>query len=129
MQTEFVFTWITLAIVSGALVIALAWLYKRQTEARQYLEAEVARMQQVINALTSSAVGVDKRIARLERQERELEYRQESLERNTDSERPYGDAIRAVRAGKGMDALENEYGLSKTEADLLLRMHGARETG
>jgi hypothetical protein len=80
-----------------------------------------------VGALCSSAVGVDKRVNRLERQGRDLEERQESMEQHTQyGEPPYADAIRMVREGAGPEQLVNELGISRDAADLIIMMHGAR---
>ncbi|MEW8500715.1 MAG: DUF2802 domain-containing protein, partial [Candidatus Thiodiazotropha taylori] len=80
-----------------------------------------------VAALCSSAVGVDRRVNRLERQGRDLEERQENIEQsNLQSDPPYSDAISMVRAGAGPDELIQELGISRDAADLIIMIHGAK---
>ncbi|MES9875134.1 MAG: DUF2802 domain-containing protein [Candidatus Sedimenticola sp. PURPLELP] len=82
-----------------------------------------------LNALCSGAVGVDQRVSRLEQKGRDLEYRQESMETHQHSERPYGSAIHMVHQGATVNRLMDELGLSRSEAELLVSMHGAQKAG
>jgi flagellar biosynthesis/type III secretory pathway M-ring protein FliF/YscJ len=120
------------AVVFLLLVVVLLWVFnfrreqQRQEELAQH-KREIETLKQTVGALCSSAVGVDKRVNRLERQGRDLEERQESMEQHTQyGEPPYADAIRMVREGAGPEQLVNELGISRDAADLIIMMHGAR---
>ena len=120
------------AVVFLLLVVVLLWVFsfrreqQRQDELAQH-KREIETLKQTVGALCSSAVGVDKRVNRLERQGRDLEERQESMEQHTQyGEPPYADAIRMVREGAGPEQLVNELGISRDAADLIIMMHGAR---
>lgn len=109
---------------SVALGRRLAGSQQELAELRQQLEF----IQQSISGLTAGAVGVDRRVAALEANERALAERQESLEIQQVDEQPYGHAIRLVRQGAGVHRLVDELALSESEADLIVRLHGHRDT-
>jgi hypothetical protein len=113
------------------LVVAQWLLHYRQERLRRELFAQQKReieiLKQTVGALCSSAVGVDKRVNRLERQGRDLEERQESIEQSSQyGEPPYADAIRMVQEGAGPDELVRDLGISRDAADLIIMMHGIK---
>jgi Tfp pilus assembly protein PilO len=122
--------WILL-LLALALVVVLWFLHIRsQSQHRQELaqsKRDIETLKQTVGALCSSAVGVDKRVNRLERQGRDLEERQEHIEQQSQSdEPPYTDAIRMVQDGAGPEQLVSELGISRDAADLIIMMHGVK---
>jgi septal ring factor EnvC (AmiA/AmiB activator) len=114
---------LTLLLI-GALVVMFRAL-KQSREQLDQLNREVATLKQTVAALCSSAVGVDRRVNRLERQGRDLEERQDNIEQTTQQgEPPYSDAIRMVQAGATPLQLVEELGISRDAADLILMIHG-----
>jgi len=116
-----------------ALLIAIIALFGWLSSRRQLLllqqqlaesEQQLHFVQQSISGLTAGAVGMDRRMGRLEAGERRLAERQETYENQQSSERPYSHAIRLVRQGAGVARLVEELGLSESEADLIVRLHG-----
>jgi len=113
-------------------LVVVQWLLNfRQERQRRELFAQQKRdietLKQTVGALCSSAVGVDKRVNRLERQGRDLEERQESIEQSTHyGEPPYADAIRMVHEGAGPEELVRDLGISRDAADLIIMMHGIK---
>lgn len=105
---------------------------KRQLGQAQRSADELAQqlefIRQSISGLTAGAVGMDRRVGRLEAQERALTERQESLEIQQVDEQPYGHAIRLVQQGAGVNRLVQELDLSESEADLIVRLHGQRDS-
>ncbi|AKH22109.1 hypothetical protein AAY24_07225 [Sedimenticola thiotaurini] len=91
----------------------------------QDLQARVHSLTENLNALCSGAVGVDQRVSNLERSGRDLAHRQESME-STQQDRPYGEAIQMVQQGATASALVEELGLSRSEADLVVMLHGSK---
>ena len=71
---------------------------------------------------------MDRRVHRLEQREKALSERQESFEIQQADEQPYGQAIRLVQQGAGVRRLVDELDLSESEADLIVRLHGQRDT-
>lgn len=84
--------------------------------------------QQSINGLTAGAVGVDRRLRRVEATEKLLSERQETIENQQAAEQPYSHAIRLVQQGATARRLVEELSLSESEADLLVRLHGLRDS-
>lgn len=125
--------WISIAAYTSIALIAvliLARKVRRQQARLSGMEERIASLAASLNALCSSAVGVDKRVVRLERRGRDLEHRQESMEVQTQGDsRPFGEAIRMVHQGAPAAQLVEELGLSQSEAELLVTIHGAREAG
>jgi hypothetical protein len=99
--------------------------HRREQAARH--SREIQTLKQTVAALCSSAVGVDRRVNRLERQGRDLEERQENIEQSTQQgDPPYSDAIKMVRAGAGPEQLVEELGISRDAADLIIMIHGVK---
>ena len=92
------------------------------------LEQRLELVRQSIRGLTTGAVGVDRRVSRLEARQRLLTERQETYEIQRADDQPYGHAIRLVQQGAGVGRLIQELELSESEADLIVRLHGQRDT-
>jgi hypothetical protein len=57
-------------------------------------------------------------------------HRQESIETAKQSgDRPYGEAIQMVHKGAGVARLVDDLGLSRSEAELLVMLHGVKKAG
>lgn len=122
--------WTTMLVL---LILLIAqWVYQFRAQSRQrennaQQKREIDTLKQTVGALCSSAVGVDKRVNRLERMGRDLEERQESIEQHSQqNEPPYSDAIRMVQEGAGADELIEGLGISRDAADLIIMMHGIK---
>jgi biopolymer transport protein ExbB/TolQ len=102
----------------------LSEAHKRAAQLQQELEL----VRQSISGLTAGAVGMDQRMLRLEAREKALSERQETYENQQSDEQPYGHAIRLVQQGAGVGRLIDELDLSESEADLIVRLHGQRES-
>ncbi|MES9980180.1 MAG: DUF2802 domain-containing protein, partial [Candidatus Thiodiazotropha sp. 6PLUC5] len=101
---------------------------RRRKERLAQQSKEIQTLKQTVAALCSSAVGVDRRVNRLERQGRDLEERQENIEQsNLQGDPPYSDAISMVRAGAGPEQLIEELGISRDAADLIIMIHGVKQ--
>ncbi len=120
---------ILLLVVLCVAPAGLLWMIfvdrKRQEQIRQ-LERSLENIKQTVGALCSSAVGVDRRVNRIERHGRDLEERQDNFESQKNSDPPYADAIRLVKEGADADHLVQELGLSRGAADLIILMHGLK---
>jgi hypothetical protein len=53
-----------------------------------------------------------------------MRHRQENIETHQPGDRPYGEAIQMVHQGAAKSRLVEELGLSKSEAELLVTLHG-----
>lgn len=116
-----------------AIVALLGWQLSRRHQSQleqksSELEHQLHFIQQSISGLTAGAVGMDKRMRRLEAQEKLLSERQETFENQQGKERPYSQAIRLVRQGASASRLVEELALSASEADLIVRLHGIADS-
>lgn len=123
-----------LIAVLGAAVIALAVAVVVQFRRHRALVQQLAGLeqrldifQQSLHGLTAGAAGVDKRMFRLEEQERLLTERQDSLENQRAADQPYAHAISLVQQGAGVHRLMEELELSESEAELIFRLHGTQQ--
>lgn len=130
MPDENSLVWI--AIMALLLLQLTLWLLQHRVESRrresmQQHKRDIEILKQTVGALCSSAVGVDKRVNRLEQMGRDLEERQENIEQhNQHTEPPYADAIRMVQDGADVDELIERLGISRDAADLIIMMHGIK---
>lgn len=111
------------------LLVGIVWLIiaERAKQGQiERLEKSLTTLKQTVGALCSSAVGVDRRVNRVERKSRNLEERQENIESQQQNEPPYTDAIRLVKGGADADHLVEELGISRDAADLIIMLHGFR---
>ncbi len=121
-----------LLITVGLLALVI---FKRQAKAIRWqndrieeLGKQTEQLSTTINALCASAVGVDKRVIKLERNGRDLTYRQEHIETSQQpGDRPYGEAIEMAQKGARASRLMEELGLSESEAKLLVSLHGVKK--
>jgi len=121
---------IVLLVVLCIVPAGLLWMLfvdRRRQEQLSQLERNLETLKQTVGALCSSAVGVDRRVNRIERQGRDLEERQDNFESQKNSDPPYADAIRMVKEGADADHLVRELGLSRGAADLIILMHGLKD--
>lgn len=128
-------------VIEIILMLALGsvalFFYKRQAntihgqnERIDELGKQVEQLTANINVLCASAVGVDRRVIKLERSGRDLIHRQEHIESTQQpGDRPYGAAIEMVHKGAGVSRLMEELDMSKSEAELLVRLHGVKKAG
>lgn len=127
MEADGNFLLISLVIL---LIIAVLGLFllifqdRQRAQQLQHLHRELEILKQTVSALCSSAVGVDRRVNRVERHSRDLAERQENIESLYQPDPPYAEAIRMVKSGADADQLVRELGLSESAADLILMIHG-----
>jgi hypothetical protein len=128
--TLFWFGLLPITLLLLVLLVVFFIFERNRNESHKQLHREIEIVKQTVSALCSSAVGVDKRVNRLERQGRELEERQENIEHSSQQgEPPYSDAIRMVHAGAGPEQLVSELGISRDAADLIIMIHGMKREG
>lgn len=121
------FAMATLACVGGLLILMRR--VRQQSQQLNQAQQQIDALSANLSALCSGAVGVDKRVARLERNSRDLKFRQETFESHGQADHSYGDAIKLVRQGASAHRLVEELGLSRSEADLVVMLHGMKEAG
>ncbi len=130
MANDNLLLWLALLVLF--LLVAVQWVLQWRAESarretRLQQKRDIDTLKQTVGALCSSAVGVDRRVNRLEQMGRDLEERQENIELSShQGEPPYSDAIRMVQEGAGADELIQELGISRDAADLIIMMHGIK---
>jgi hypothetical protein len=116
----------------GAVALLLAWRTRREFARLQAQVGEWHQQQQFqqqsISGLTAGAVGMDRRLNRMEATEKLLHDRQQTFENQQASEQPYSHAIRLVQQGASAQRLVEELSLSTSEAELIVRLHGLRDS-
>lgn len=121
---------LSLTVVVILLAVLLVFVFIRMRSASQritQIESLLASQQHSINGLTAGAVGVDNRVRGIEERESALEHRQESIEnQQSQTEAPFGEAIRLVQQGATAQRLVEELGLSESEASLIHMIHGGQ---
>ncbi len=130
--------WTFPAALGAVILLAVAGLLWQRRELlllRTRLEARLDTLaqrqelaQQSISGLTAGAVGMDRRLRRVEATEKWLSDRQETIENQQAAEQPYSQAIRLVQQGASVRRLVEELALSESEAELLVRLHGLRDS-
>ncbi len=100
---------------------------RRQNNRISEISKQVDQLSSTMNALCSGAVGVDRRVVKLERRGRDLVHRQESIESSYVDDRPYSEAIQMVQKGAKASRLVDELGMSVSEAELLVMLHGVKK--
>ncbi len=118
----------TLGIALCALIAVGMLAWRVRAERRKLADAmvRIGALNGTLSALCAGAVGVDQRISRLEREGRDLGYRQEAIENQQQGEQPYGEAIQLVQQGAPASRLVEELGLTRNEADLVVMLHGLK---
>lgn len=119
---------LSLALAAGIGAVVAQRRLKHARQAADDLAEQLELVRQSISGLTAGALGMDRRMHKLEARERVLAERQETYEIQAADEQPYGHAIRLVQQGAHAGRLVQELELSESEADLIVRMHGQRDT-
>ena len=122
--------WIAIIGLGGVLIcclLALAYIIRDQGRKLKEIQVPLDSLGATLNALCAGAVGVDRRLSSLEKQGRDLGHRQDSMESQKQNDRPYGEAIQLVHRGATLDRLVAELGLSHSEAELVVMLHGMKQ--
>lgn len=134
LSLPFLFNAVSLAIALIALWFAVSSRRQAQSERKrshdfeQELNQQLELVRQSISGLTAGAAGMDRRMRRLEDREKVLSERQETYEIQQADDQPYGQAIRLVQQGAGVRRLTEELDLGEGEAELIVRLHGQRDS-
>jgi hypothetical protein len=122
---------LSLTVVALALALMAGGYLRLRRSQRRDKEALGERLKQLaglVDALAAGTADAEHRYERLDRDQRDLRRRLDDLEEEQRAARPYDEAIRMVRQGATGRRLVEELGISAGEADLLIRLHGRRET-
>lgn len=116
------------AAVAGAMLLLVALLQAvsalRLRRDCRALRSEVAVLQGELGALCTGASGMGAHLSRVDQQLLRLGERQDNLEAHDSLHREYDRAVKLVRNGAGAEEIMTQCNLLRTEAELLLRLHG-----
>lgn len=117
------------AALMSAIALWLGMIHQRKLLQRiAELDERLTLQQQSINGMTAGTVGLDRRVHQLEIGERKLVERQDTYENQQYLEQPYSHAIRLVQQGASVRRLVDELELSESEANLIVSLHGLRDS-
>lgn len=120
-----------LLIVLVVVVLVLVWVVIEQRKLKEIftrLSNNVERNNNDIAGLCSAAVSVDNRISENNEQLKDILVEAETVDfeqYNQQNGEPYFNAIRGAKDGANVEELVQQYGLSRDEAKLLVRLHGS----
>lgn len=116
---------ILLVAVNIALLAYNIHAARRLSCDRQRHREEIRSLNSDISALCSGATGLGNHLNDIEHQLRRLFERQDQIELRDPAEREYHNAVRLIQDGAGIDKLIATCGLTRGEAELLVRLHSA----
>ncbi|MCK5829991.1 MAG: DUF2802 domain-containing protein [Methylococcales bacterium] len=121
------FLLISLIVITFIIVAVLAWVVLEQKKLRQDYEQlthSVDRINKDIIGLCSAAISVDNRISENNEQLKTIFQKADEVDQNGHQyNQPYDSAIQRVRNGESIEELILHCGLSRDEAELLIRLH------
>jgi len=119
---------VLLIVIIGLFSLVLLWLLMEQHKIKQVNERLVNQIESInqdLAILCSTAVQVDDRLSHNAEQLSKLnEVLNNIQEVDKETSSPYQLIIQKVQSGLNEQALVKEYGLSRDEAALLIKLHG-----
>lgn len=119
--------YLVLAALSAILAVGLLLLaraYRKLARDHAALAEGMGRQGQDLMGLCAAAVQVDRRVFGQEERLRECLARIEELSARETTQQPYYTAIDKVKSGASPEELVAEFGLSLSEANLLVSLYG-----
>lgn len=118
------FALLALSALLAAGLFVLARAHRKLARDHAALAEGMARQSQDLMGLCAAAVQVDRRVFGQEERLRECLARIEELATRETTQQPYYTAIDKVKAGARPEELVAEFGLSLSEANLLVSLYG-----
>ncbi len=115
---------------AAALLVALLALLTATRTARRYrslegeLEHRLEEAERTLKALCSGSVGMGERLRASEKNLRRLVERQDRLSLKDSGEGPFIQAIRLVQTGADVERITRNCGVTRSEAELIVRLYG-----
>jgi len=122
---DYLVVFLVLGVVFAIAAVLLMRHIAAQRAQMERLKQDISQLHGSVSAIISGASGMDRRTGRLEQRQQEQLRRIEDMEEIRQTARPYDEAIRLVRQGASAQRLIEELGLTRSEADLLIMLHGA----
>lgn len=123
---QFDVTQLGISATTVVLAIICLTLLRRLKRTQEYfvdMQNKLDQSQSDVSALCTGAVGVARRLNRIEGKLRIQNERQDKLELNEPSLQVYGQAARMAKQGADLDELVNTCGLSRGEAELIVMLN------
>jgi len=76
-----------------------------------------------MQSVSTAAVGIDQKVNQISNHVHHLDIRQDEIDVREQSDKPIQQAIALIDRGADLDEIINTCGLSRAEADLLVRVH------
>lgn len=99
------------------------WRRLRHVQLADYSTSSPVQLSHQVTALNAGAIGLGERLLRIEQDLKNLNQRLEQFELHADSRVSYTQAINLAKRGADFNELMEVCDLSRTEAELLVRMH------
>ena len=123
-----------LGLLLGVLVAALAAallgqrrLTQQQREQEARLDGRIDKLSLKLTEYQQSNIRMGEELLALREKLTQLELRQQRLAQHDVQNMPYNQASRLVSMGASLDDLMQSCGLSRSEAELMLKLHGNKE--
>ena len=108
-------------------IVLFIWLIREHFKFKkelQVLSGYASRNDRDITGLCSAAITIDERLTAYEVILKELQTKATEIKPAESAEQPYRNAIQKVQSGANVAELMQNFGLSRDEATLLIRLHG-----
>ena len=102
-------------------------LARSQQEQQARLDARIDKLGQKLAEYQQSNIRMGEELLSLREKLGQLENRQQRVEQQDVQGMPYNQASRLVQMGASTDDLMQACGLSRSEAELMLKLHGQRD--
>lgn len=102
-------------------------LARIQHEQQARLDARIDKLGQKLAEYQQSNIRMGEELLSLREKLGQLENRQQRVEQQDVQSMPYNQASRLVQMGASTDDLMQACGLSRSEAELMLKLHGQRD--
>ena len=119
-----------IAAISAAITIILAILVlklwgdlKKQSKKVAIVESELKQISDAFHGFSAGAVGQSEHIAKVEKDIDQLRSRIETVAMNEQQSVGHTQAIRMAKRGASPEEIADACGLTKVEADLIIRLH------
>ena len=113
---------LVLLVVSLVLLLVALNLYRAHRRNQKQLQ-QIKSIREDLRALASASIGVGKRIRTLEKNQKQLNARQDEVQLFEPANQSYEQAIQMARNGNKVADIISLCGLNQTEAELVYRMH------
>tara|TARA_R110000751_G_scaffold303709_1_gene418611 strand:+ start:29 stop:436 length:408 start_codon:yes stop_codon:yes gene_type:complete len=118
-----------MGLMVAALVVLFAQVRRLPSELQQQAELQRVRQEQLSRDLATfqqGSIRMGEELTSLRLQLKRLEDKQLKLETQDPQSLPYSQAARLVGMGASIEDLTQSCGLSKSEAELFVKLHGTR---